>query len=173
MFPEFQQRLVTFAERDTQVREPFLELLAADTLNVARAAEPARLVPDRALATFLGVGAASLCVLVWMILAGPGYLGHGAALLWAATPRGGSAAHAPAGGSHRLSIRFRGPSRKCRILRRGRTAAFAPLQYSCAGPPGREECPRDVPLSRVDPDAECCRGTRRRSPRRRRHGCRP
>ena len=91
MFPEFQQRLVTFAERDTQVREPFLELLAADTLNVARAAEPARLVPDRTLATFLGVGAASLCVLVWMILAGPGYLGHGAALLWAATSRNGSA----------------------------------------------------------------------------------
>src|SRR6266481_3010395 len=91
MFPEFQQRLVTFAERDRQGREPFLELLAADTLNVARAAEPARLVPDRTLATFLGVGAASLCVLVWMILAGPGYLGHGAALLWAATPRNGSA----------------------------------------------------------------------------------
>src|SRR5260370_8587272 len=91
MFPQFQQRLVTFAERDAQVREPFIELLAADTLNVARAAEPSHLVPDRALATFLGVGAASLCVLVWMILAGPGYLGHGAALLWAATPRGRSA----------------------------------------------------------------------------------
>jgi hypothetical protein len=91
IFPEFQQRLVTFAERDAQVREPFIELLAADTLNVARAAEPSRLVPDRTLATFLGVGAASLCVLVWMILAGPGYLGHGAALLWAATPRSGSA----------------------------------------------------------------------------------
>jgi hypothetical protein len=91
IFPEFQQRLVTFAERDAQVREPFIELLAADTLNVARAAEPSRLVPDRTLATFLGVGAASLWVLVWMILAGPGYLGHGAALLWAATPRSGSA----------------------------------------------------------------------------------
>jgi hypothetical protein len=91
IFPEFQQRLVTFAERDAQVREPFIELLAADTLNVARAAEPSRLVPDRTLATFLGVGAASLCVRVWMILAGPGYLGHGAALLWAATPRSGSA----------------------------------------------------------------------------------
>jgi hypothetical protein len=91
IYPEFQQRLVTFAERDAQVREPFIELLAADTLNVARAAEPSGLVPDRALATFLGVGAASLCVLVWMILAGPGYLGHGAALLWAATPRSGSA----------------------------------------------------------------------------------
>src|SRR5260370_31998087 len=91
IFPEFQQRLVTFAERDAAVREPFIELLSADTLNVARAAEPSRLVPDRTLATFVGVGAASLCVLVWMILAGPGYLGHGAALLWAATPRSASA----------------------------------------------------------------------------------
>jgi hypothetical protein len=91
MFPEFQQRLVTFAEREGAAREPFLDLLALDTLNVARTAEPARLVPDGKLATFLGVGAASLCVLVWMILAGPGYLGHGAALLWAATPRDGTA----------------------------------------------------------------------------------
>ena len=91
MFPEFQQRLVTFAERDLEKREPFLDLLALDTLNVARAAEPKSLVPDRKLATFLSVGAVSLCVLVWLILAGPGYLGHGAALLWAATPHGGSA----------------------------------------------------------------------------------
>ncbi len=91
LFPEFQQRLVTFAERDAQTREPFLDLLALDTLNVARDAEPARLMPDRKLATFLGVGAVSLCVLIWMILAGPGYWGHGAALLWAATPRDGAA----------------------------------------------------------------------------------
>ena len=40
MFPEFKQRLVTFAERDAEKREPFLDLLAADTLNVARDAEP-------------------------------------------------------------------------------------------------------------------------------------
>jgi hypothetical protein len=91
VFPEFKQRLVTFAERDAYAREPFLDLLAADTLNLAERAEPAALVPDRKLAVFLGVGAASLCVLVWMILAGPGYLGHGAALLWAATPRDGAA----------------------------------------------------------------------------------
>jgi hypothetical protein len=91
VFPEFQQRLVTFAERDALAREPFLDLLAADTLDVARGAEPARMVPDRKLAAFLGVGSAALCVLVWMILAGPGYLGHGAALLWAATPRDGAA----------------------------------------------------------------------------------
>ena len=91
IFPEFKQRLVTFAERDAQKREPFLDLLALDTLNVARTAEPKSLVPDKKLATFLSVGAVSLCVLVWLILAGPGYLGHGAALLWAATPHDGSA----------------------------------------------------------------------------------
>ncbi|MBZ5699363.1 MAG: DUF4175 domain-containing protein [Acidobacteriia bacterium] len=91
VFPEFQQRLVTFAERDADVREPFIELLAADTLEVASGAEPARLVSNRKLAALLGVGAASLCALLWMILAGPGYLGHGAALLWAAPTRNGSA----------------------------------------------------------------------------------
>jgi hypothetical protein len=91
MYPQFKERLVTFAERDTETREPFLDLLALDTLDVAREAEPKSLVPDRKLATFLGVGAVSLCVLVWLILAGPGYMGHGAALLWAATPHGGSA----------------------------------------------------------------------------------
>ena len=91
IFPEFQQRLVTFAERDAQAREPFLDLLAADTLDVAQTAEPARLVPGRKLAVFLVIGAASLCILLWMILAGPGYLGHGAALIWAATPPDGAA----------------------------------------------------------------------------------
>jgi hypothetical protein len=91
MYPEFKQRLVTFAERDVEKREPFLDLLALDTLNVARAAEPKSMVPDKKLATFLGVGAVSLCVLVWLILAGPGYLGEGAALLWAATPHAGTA----------------------------------------------------------------------------------
>ncbi|MGH9593113.1 MAG: hypothetical protein ACRD5L_08470, partial [Bryobacteraceae bacterium] len=90
-FPEFKQRLLTFAERDTQAREPFLDLLAADTLNVAQTAQPSSLVPDRQLAAFLGIGAVSLCILVWMILAAPGYWGEGAALLWAATPRTGSA----------------------------------------------------------------------------------
>ena len=45
-FPQFDQRLVTFAERDRGGRDPFLELLAADTLQVAKAAQPAYLVPN-------------------------------------------------------------------------------------------------------------------------------
>jgi len=88
-FPKFKQRLVTFAERDPDNREPFIELLAADTLQIARESEPKRLVPDTKLLVSLGVGFASLGVLVWMIVAGPGYLGYGASLLWAG-PRVGA-----------------------------------------------------------------------------------
>lgn len=87
-FPQFEQRLVTFAERDPRQREPFIELLAADTLELARTAKPAHLVPDRKLLLALAVGAASLGLLIWMIAAGPGYLGYGAARLWSGSPHG-------------------------------------------------------------------------------------
>jgi hypothetical protein len=80
-FPNFQQRLVTLAERGES--EPFAELLASDTLAMARDAEPAIVVPNRRLLASLGVALGSLGVLLWMILAGPGFLGYGAALLWA------------------------------------------------------------------------------------------
>ncbi len=83
VFPQFDQRLVTFAERDQGDRDPFLELLAADTLEVARAAEPASLVPDGKLAAWIACGGVSLVVLIWLIVAGPGYLGYGAGRLWA------------------------------------------------------------------------------------------
>jgi hypothetical protein len=81
-FPQFQQRLVTFAERDQVHRDPFLELLADDTLQFARQAEPDQLLPNKTLLISLGAGLASLGVLLWMVLAGPGYLGYGASLLW-------------------------------------------------------------------------------------------
>jgi len=80
-FPDFKQRLVTFAERDAS-REPFIELLAADTLNLASASEPKRLVTNSALLASCGFGLAALAVLAWLIAAAPGYMGYGAALLW-------------------------------------------------------------------------------------------
>jgi len=86
VFPQFDQRLVTFAERDQGNRDPFLELLAADTLEVARVAEPACVVPEGKLLAWVACGAASLGVLTWMIAAGPGFLGYGAARLWAGSP---------------------------------------------------------------------------------------
>ena len=81
--PDFNQRLLTLAERAPNDRAPFTELLAADTLTIARGADVASVVPNKRLLISLGIALASLGVLVWMILAGPGYLGYGAALLWA------------------------------------------------------------------------------------------
>jgi hypothetical protein len=79
-FPQFEQRLTTFTERDRQ--DPFIELLAADTLGVAQSAEPTQLVTPSRLWTSLAVSAGAFAVLIWMIAAGPGFLGYGASLLW-------------------------------------------------------------------------------------------
>ncbi|HEY6845801.1 MAG TPA: hypothetical protein VI320_06270 [Terracidiphilus sp.] len=80
--PELEQRLTTFQERAQRGNDPFLELLAADTLAHTENAEPVMLVPDNQLFALGGGGLACLAVLVWMIAAGPGYLGYGASLLW-------------------------------------------------------------------------------------------
>ncbi len=77
-----EQRLTTFHERERD-GDPFLELLAADTLSRTKDAAPSLLVPDNRLFALSGAGLACLGVLVWMIAAGPGYLGYGASLLWA------------------------------------------------------------------------------------------
>ncbi|HTS29616.1 MAG TPA: hypothetical protein VMH81_27285 [Bryobacteraceae bacterium] len=79
-FPQFQQRLTTFTERDAQ--DPFIELLAGETLDVARTAEPKEMVTESRLWGLLAAGAGSCALLVWLIAAGPGFLGYGASLLW-------------------------------------------------------------------------------------------
>jgi hypothetical protein len=91
--PDFQHRLVTLAEREHEHENQgaFAELLAADTLKIARQhAEVVDVVPKKDLLISLGTALASVAVLLWIILAGPGFLGYGAALLWA-----GSAGAAP------------------------------------------------------------------------------
>jgi hypothetical protein len=85
-FPQFQQRLTTFAECDSQ--DPFMELLASDTLAVAQSAEPKQMVTDRRLWSSLGTGVGAFAILVWMIAAGPGFLGYGASLIWTGPHRG-------------------------------------------------------------------------------------
>jgi hypothetical protein len=82
--PGLQQRLTTFQERASHSDDPFLELLAADTLVRVRTqqTDPSTLIPDNRLFALGGAGLACLGVLVWMIAAGPGYLGYGASLLW-------------------------------------------------------------------------------------------
>jgi hypothetical protein len=80
IFPGFQQRLETFVDKEGD--EPFLELLAADALDVARTVSPETVAPNTSLMAWLGVGVASLAVLIWLVAAKPGFLGYGANLLW-------------------------------------------------------------------------------------------
>src|SRR6185295_13984652 len=84
--PQFEQRLVTFAERAGQP-DPFLELLAADTLDVARNAEPEQIAARSRIVSFASAGAAALIALLWLGAYGPGFLGYGTSLLWGAIPR--------------------------------------------------------------------------------------
>jgi hypothetical protein len=81
-YPEFQQRLLTFDDREKRGDDPFLELLAADTLSVTKTAQPENLVPNNKLSYLAGAGIACLAVLIWLVSAGPGYVGYGASLLW-------------------------------------------------------------------------------------------
>jgi len=83
--PELEQRLLTIAERAGEDRQPdpFLELLAADSLDRVREACPEPIAAGSRAATYGSLAAAALGGLIWLIAAGPGFLGYGAALLWA------------------------------------------------------------------------------------------
>lgn len=80
--PAFAERLLTFHERQRAGTDPFLDLLAGDTLRVAREAPPASLVSGVRLLLFAGVGLGCLATLAWTITRAPGFLGYGASLLW-------------------------------------------------------------------------------------------
>lgn len=80
-FPELEQRLVTFAERQ-ESGDPFIELLAADTLDVTADAQPVGLAPHGRVLGLVGIGAVCGAALIWMIVAAPGFMGYGASLLW-------------------------------------------------------------------------------------------
>jgi len=82
LHPFLEQRLTTFHERQQLGDDPFLELLAADTLSHAQDATPSSIVPGIRLFALSGVGLGCLVALIWTITAKPGFLGYGAALLW-------------------------------------------------------------------------------------------
>ncbi len=90
-FPEFQERLLTLAEKPN-AGDPFTQLLAADTMRVAESSEPERLASNGPIFGFLASAAVSVAVLLWLINAGPGYLGYGTSLLWAGAPKSGERA---------------------------------------------------------------------------------
>jgi hypothetical protein len=88
VFPQFDQRLLTYVERKDS-GDPMIELLADDTQRVAQKTAPEDVAPPKSLFAFAtGAGAAG-AALIWMILAGPGFLGYGASLLWAGSPKSG------------------------------------------------------------------------------------
>src|SRR5271168_2615543 len=95
-FPEFQERLLTYVERSDRSdpqSSPMLDLLAADTASVANGTEPARVAPPRSIFAFATSAGAASAALIWLILAGPGYLGYGASLLWGGIPKGATGAY--------------------------------------------------------------------------------
>src|SRR6266540_2874082 len=64
-FPEFEQRLLTFTERaNANASDPFLELLAVDTLEAARKAEPARVTTQKTILGFAALAGAAVVVLL-------------------------------------------------------------------------------------------------------------
>lgn len=88
-FPEFEERLLTFTERArSDPDDPFLPLLAADTLEVTRKAEPARVAGRNRILSFVSTAAGSLIILIWLGTSGPGFLGYGTSLLWGRLPKG-------------------------------------------------------------------------------------
>ncbi|HTP36600.1 MAG TPA: hypothetical protein VMJ75_30700, partial [Candidatus Acidoferrales bacterium] len=87
--PEFEERLLTFTERMEQTPgDPFLELLAFDTLDVAQRAEPKSVARDSWIFGFSGAAVLSALMLIWLATSGPGFLGYGTSLLWAGLPKG-------------------------------------------------------------------------------------
>lgn len=80
-FPDLDQRLTTFHERQ-KAGDPFLELLAADTLQRTTDNPSSVIVPPSRLFVFSGLGLGCLLALVWLIAAKPGFVGYGAAALW-------------------------------------------------------------------------------------------
>ncbi len=87
-FPEFQERLLTLAERP-DAQDPFTQLLASDAMRVAEHSQPDRLAPTGPIVGFFTSAGLAVAVLLWLILAGPGYLGYGTSLLWAGAPKSG------------------------------------------------------------------------------------
>ena len=84
-FPQFQERLLTFTERScTQADDPFLPLLAADALKVASTADTESRCAESpgSLSFRVSPVRRRSAILLWLGIAGPGYLGYGTSLLW-------------------------------------------------------------------------------------------
>ena len=91
---------MTYVERRDDGTDPFIDILAADTLKHAPQAAPSQVVTPKSLFAFATSAGAAGAVLLWLILAGPGFLGYGASMLWAGPPKDPSMV----GGFYRITV---------------------------------------------------------------------
>ena len=84
--PAFDGRIETFVDKieGTAVGEPnpFLDLLAEDTMQVAEAVPAEDVVEAKSIFAYAAAGVAALTVLIWLGSAGPGYWSYGTSRLW-------------------------------------------------------------------------------------------
>src|SRR5581483_655052 len=100
VLPDFKERLVTYVERRDDGSDPFIDILAADTLQHAPKAPPSQVVTPKSLFAFATSAGAAGAVLIWMIVGASGFLGYGARTLWAGPPKDPSAV----GGFYRIIV---------------------------------------------------------------------
>lgn len=79
--PDFNDRLLTLVEREGTA-DPFLELLASETMVVADGVEPARVAPSKQLHAWFSISAVCVMLLVSSVTVMPGPFGYGSSLLW-------------------------------------------------------------------------------------------
>ena len=82
--PAFEQRVRTFVDqKDSARHNPIVNLLAEDTLRLAAEAPPDHVASSTPMWAFSAIAVLAVAVLIWLGVAGPGYLGYGTARLWA------------------------------------------------------------------------------------------
>src|SRR5580692_5570866 len=88
-YPQFEERLLTFTERMEQNHgDPFLPLLADDTLSVATQAAPHQVTRSSWILSFSSAAVIFAAILIWLGVSGGGFLGYGTSLLWGGIPKG-------------------------------------------------------------------------------------
>jgi hypothetical protein len=87
--PGLDQRLITCLEAK-DASNPLVALVAEQAWEKARAVPPSEMVKTSWLAGFAGAAALGIGTLAWLILATPGWVGQGSALLWGGVPKPGS-----------------------------------------------------------------------------------
>ncbi len=84
-FPQFSQRLVTLAESRHDPADPFMSLIAEDTLGIARGAAPQQLFGRGKMLSVGAMAASAGCLLVWLVMWSDGVASNEAKALWTGT----------------------------------------------------------------------------------------